>query len=70
MLPPTLLDRQREIGIQQVEIDARPARLLQCWIQLFHVAIIGGIPSQAKPDFAHSILWFLGDNACGVVRPR
>ena len=51
MLPPTLLDRQREIGIQQVEIDARPARLLQRWIRLFHVANIGRIPSHAKPDF-------------------
>jgi len=51
MLPPTLLDRQREIGIQQVEIDARPARLLQRWIRLFHVANIGRIPSYAKPDF-------------------
>jgi hypothetical protein len=51
MLLPTLLNRQRQVGIKQVEIDARPAGLLQRWVQLFHATTIGGIPSHAKPDF-------------------
>ena len=51
MLLPTLLDRQRQVAIQQIEIDARLPSLLQCWIHLFHVADIGRISSRAKPDF-------------------
>ena len=50
MLLPTLLDCQRQGGIQQVEIDARSARLLQCWVQLVHVGIVDGIPCRAKLD--------------------
>ena len=70
MLLPTLFDRQRQVRIQQVEIDARLARLLQRWIRLFHAVNIDGVSSCAMPDLSGPDFGASPPRQSAPTRPR
>src|SRR5664280_2478694 len=57
VLPPPFRDRKRQVGVQQIQIDARPAGLFDgivCWIHLAHSVAKSGMPQRVfSPLGAH-----------------
>ena len=48
VLPPTLTDRQRKVGIDQIQVDSRLPRLLQQCIFQLHASYEAVFPRRAK----------------------